>query len=135
MLREKKKKKKIKRLELRLSEEQYLMMKRKAANFPTMTDFVVNAIDDFDENGGIAKVDLINSWSVKLGSFKSDLARIGNNVNQIAHFLNIQRVQDTSDKYSENIDSRIAEVNELMELLKCINIQQSALVDKIIFNK
>ncbi len=135
MVRKKKEKKKIKRLELRLSEEQYLMMKRKSANFPTMTDFVVNAIDDFDENGGIAKVDLINSWSAELGSFKSDLARIGNNVNQIAHFLNIQKVQDASGQYSEDIDSRINEVSELMELLKCINTQQSILVNKIILDR
>ncbi len=122
-------------MELRLSDEQYQVMKRKSANFPTMTDFVINAIDDFDENGGIAKVDLINSWSTELGSFKSDLARIGNNINQIAHYLNIQRVQDASGKYSEEINSRIAEVKELMDLLKCINIQQSVLVNKIILNK
>ncbi len=122
-------------MELRLSDEQYQVMKRKSANFPTMTDFVINAIDDFDENGGIAKVDLINSWSTELGSFKSDLARIGNNINQIAHYLNIQRVQDASGKYSEEINFRIAEVKELMDLLKCINIQQSVLVNKIILNK
>lgn len=122
-------------MELRLSDEQYQMMKRKSANFPTMTDFVINAIDDFDENGGIAKVDLINSWSTELGSFKSDLARIGNNVNQIAHYLNIQRLQEGSEKYSIEIDSRVAEVKELMELLKCINHQQSILVNRIVLDR
>lgn len=86
----KQKRNKVKRLEIRLTEDELEFLKQKAKGYPSISSFLLDAVKSHDSRRGRNRIDTMIRFSDLMDKSDADLSRIGNNINQIAHAFNRQ---------------------------------------------
>lgn len=119
---------KNKQVNIRVSEAELRLLKERSVNYKNLSSYILDACMKFDDSLTVGRIDLINSWAKEINKYKSDLSHLGNNINQLAHYVNNQ--------ISLGIYTSLAVQNEL-ELLKettslllSINEQNKILLDE-----
>lgn len=87
---QKPKRNKVKRLEIRLTEEELDFLKQKAEGYPSLSSFILDSVKSHDSRRGRNRIDTMIRFSDLMDKSDADLSRIGNNINQIAHAFNRQ---------------------------------------------
>lgn len=85
---------KRKNIIFRCTEEEFLNIKEKAKKYPSISSLILDSVRDFQVEGGRNKISLLIETSIKINKNKNDLSKIGNNINQIAHYLNIAKAEN-----------------------------------------
>ena len=118
--------KKIIRLEIRLSPTEYKIFMDKKDEKGTMSQMIRDAVNVFNPIETKGKLATINELSSNLNASTVELNRIGNNINQIAHVLNVDfinnlvNLQRTRDSSYKNIENRLNQVLEEIAKVKKI---------------
>ena len=83
---------KEKRIYIRVTNEERELIDEKAKKygFPIST-LLLDAVKEFDDRKGRNRIDRMIEFSVLANSMDAEIARQGNNLNQIAHNLNLYR--------------------------------------------
>lgn len=114
---------KNKRIDLRLTEKEYLILKEKAKNYPTFSSFVLDACRNFDDELGIKRLNVIRKWCSDFNKYEFDLNQIGRNINQIAHYLNkLADVGILSDKFLPELKCQYSVLIDLLTQLNSSNM-------------
>lgn len=98
--------KKTKTVNLRVSIKEYEMIKEKSKKYSSMSSLLLDSVAIFDNKAGRNKIDTINTWAVEFGVYKSELEKIGTNINQFAHYANtllLQGIENTDVIKSFNV--------------------------------
>lgn len=81
---------KNRQVNIRVSETELRILKERAGNYKNLSSYILDACMKFDDSLTVGRIDLINSWAEGISKYKSDLAHLGNNINQLAHYVNNQ---------------------------------------------
>ena len=98
---------------VRLSPTEYNQFKEKKTNNGTMSQMIRDAVNVFNPIETRGKLATINELANDLTASTTELNRIGNNINQIAHVLNVdylnnlKNLQRTRDTTYKNIEERL----------------------------
>lgn len=82
------KEKRNKQIHLRLTEAELKSLKEKSEGYPSMSAFILDACDKFDDELGRKRIARLRQFSEDFQKFEYDINRIGNNMNQLAHYAN-----------------------------------------------
>lgn len=106
---------KLKQIHFRVTEDEYNMIKEKGEKYSSISAIILEAVKNFDERDGCNIIDVLDDWARDFGAFKVDLSRIGNNINQVAHYVNTMKTQGV---YNENVlnivEQELSAYNELL---------------------
>lgn len=92
---------KTERIELRLSKEDKRLFQEKANNYISMSALIIDAVKSFNETGGSNKIETLNNWSKVFSKHNIKINKVGYNINQVAHYINI--VNKENIPLSENV--------------------------------
>ena len=95
-MRKKSEDRKSRRLEIRLSENEYKQLQRKAKKYPSISALILDAVANFDIKRGRNRIDTMIEFSEDMRKAEVDISRIGNNINQIAKELHRYRLEGIS---------------------------------------
>lgn len=77
-------------IHLRVTEEEYALFRKKGKEYLNTSKMIVQAVKDFKPNNhGINKLTILNNYSEKMEMLSTQINKIGNNLNQLAHYANI----------------------------------------------
>lgn len=130
MKEENKKNNKLKQINIRLTEEDFSFFKEKGKNYPSMSALITDSVKQFNTSGGANKIEALNSWAIEFSAFKVELSRIGNNINQVAHYANILQTQQIVPDETMNVF--IEKISEYNNLLKKMTELQEKFTRKVI---
>lgn len=126
----KQKNNRLKQINIRLTEEDFSLFKKKGKDYQSMSSMIIDSVKEFNTAGGSNKIETLNSWSTEFSAFKVELSRIGNNINQVAHYANILQTQQI---FPDDIMKVFTEIiTEYNTLLKRIAELQNKFTKKII---
>lgn len=112
---------KTKQLNIRVTPEEQQAIKTKAAEYPSITALILDAIQDFDTQKGRNSIDRMIEFAQAAQKFESAQTRIGTNVNQIAHALNLYQYNHVCLVDIETVEAAIVECNKLnKEIIKSL---------------
>ncbi len=122
---------KNKRIYMRVTEEEYQMIKDKSGNYPTTTALMVDAVRAFNENSMRNRIATMVEFSSYAKGIDVEMARVGNNLNQITHELHLYKYGDVELVEVERLQETLSEVLEcnksiLKELRKFASKQRKA---------
>lgn len=110
-----------KRIDIRVTPEELQAIKAKAAEYPSVTALIIDAIQDFDTRKGRNAIDRMIEFAQAAQKFETAQARIGTNVNQIAHALNLYEYNQVSLVDIKEVADAIDESNKLnKEIIKSL---------------
>lgn len=78
---------------MRLTEEDYHLLSEKAQRYPSISSLVLDAVRNFDIRRGRNRLDTMIEFSENVRKIEVDLARIGNNLNQMTKELHLYRIE------------------------------------------
>ena len=78
-----------KRINIRLTEEEYQMIGDKSKNYPSVSSFIIDACNKFDDRRGIRNLEFLMNFSSVYAEEKSVINKTASNINQIAHYANM----------------------------------------------
>lgn len=113
--------KKVKRLYIRISEEEYKMLKERSKSYTNLSAFVLDAAKNYDTRKGRNRIDTMIKFSELAQEMDTDLCRIGNNINQIAKEIHRKRIAGLglSEAMVKSFFEGVSDANiVLVELLK-----------------
>lgn len=112
---------KTKRIYIRVTPEEQQAIKTKAAEYPSITALILDAIQDFDTQKGRNSIDRMIEFAQAAQKFESAQTRIGTNVNQIAHALNLYQYNHVCLVDIKTVEAAIVECNKLnKEIIKSL---------------
>lgn len=112
---------KTKRIYIRVTPEEKQAIKTKAAEYPSITALILDAIQDFDTQKGRNSIDRMIEFAQAAQKFESAQTRIGTNVNQIAHALNLYQYNHVCLVDIKTVEAAIVECNKLnKEIIKSL---------------
>lgn len=112
---------KTKRIYIRVTPEEKQAIKTKAAEYPSITALILDAIQDFDTQKGRNSIDRMIEFAQAAQKFESAQTRIGTNVNQIAHALNLYQYNHVCLVDIKTVEAAIVECNKLnREIIKSL---------------
>lgn len=112
---------KTKRIYIRVTPEEKQAIKTKAAEYPSITALILDAIQDFDTQKGRNSIDRMIEFAQAAQKFEVAQTRIGTNVNQIAHTLNLYQYNHVSLVDIKTVEAAIVECNKLnKEIIKSL---------------
>ena len=82
-------------INIRATDEEFKMIKEKAKNYPSVSSLLLDAVKGFDNRHGRNRIDRMIEFSEAVNSFDRDMVRIGTNLNQIAHALNLYKYDES----------------------------------------
>lgn len=85
---------KRKQINVRLTDEEYKMMKVKSKNYPSLSTLVIDAVRAFDDRKGRNKIDTMIDFSNYIRQVEVEMARVGNNLNQVTREINLYKYGD-----------------------------------------
>lgn len=108
---------KIKRLEIRLSEQEFQHIKKHSKGYPSMSSFVLDAVKNHDPRRGKNRIDTMIKFSELMENSDVSLSRLGNNINQIAHAINRKIMANWGANFAldEDILMRVEDSRFLLE--------------------
>ena len=112
---------KTKQLNIRVTPEEQQAIKTKAAEYPSITALILDAIQDFDTQKGRNAIDRMIEFAQAAQKFEVAQTRIGTNVNQIARALNLYQYNHVSLVDIKTVEVAIVECNKLnKEIIKSL---------------
>lgn len=112
---------KTKQLNIRVTPEEQQAIKAKAAEYPSVTALILDAIQDFDTRKGRNAIDRMIEFAQAAQKFEVAQTRIGTNVNQIAHALNSYQYNHNNLVDIKTVEAAIDECNKLnKEIIKSL---------------
>lgn len=93
MAKEEPRSRKTRRLDMRLTEEDYHLLSEKAQRYPSISSLVLDAVRNLDIRRGRNRLDTMIEFSENVRKIEVDLARIGNNLNQMTKELHRYRIE------------------------------------------
>lgn len=114
---------KTRRFDTRLTEEDYRLLGEKAKSYPSISSLVLDAVKNFDTRKGRNRLDTMIEFSENVRKLEVELARIGNNVNQMAKELHRYRIEGRElsftplDGFIVGVDDANRTLSSLRELL------------------
>ena len=109
---------KIHRIFVRVSDKELEELKEKSKNYPTLSSFVLDACFKFDDELGIKRLERLRLWSEDFHSFKTEISKIGANINQLAHYVN--NLQKTGVFLPSVLDEIVRVENEFNLMMNLI---------------
>ncbi len=108
---------KIKRLEIRLSEQEFQHIKKHSKGYSSMSAFVLDAVKNHDPRRGKNRIDTMIRFSELMEESDVSLSRLGNNINQIAHAINRKIMANWGANFAldEDILMRVEDARFLLE--------------------
>lgn len=108
---------KIKRLEIRLSEQEFQHIKKHSKWYSSMSSFVLDAVKNHDPRRGKNRIDTMIKFSELMENSDVSLSRLGNNINQIAHAINRKIMANWGANFAldEDILMRVEDARFLLE--------------------
>jgi hypothetical protein len=108
---------KIKRLEIRLSEQEFQHIKKHSKGYSSMSSFVLDAVKNHDPRRGKNRIDTMIKFSEFMEKSDVSLSRLGNNINQIAHAINRKIMANWGANFAldEDILMRVEDARFLLE--------------------
>lgn len=108
---------KIKRLEIRLSEQEFQHIKKHSKGYSSMSSFVLDAVKNHDPRRGKNRIDTMIKFSELMEESDASLSRLGNNINQIAHAINRKIMANWGANFAldEDILMRVEDARFLLE--------------------
>lgn len=108
---------KIKRLEIRLSEQEFQHIKKHSKGYSSMSSFVLDAVKNHDPRRGKNRIDTMIKFSELMENSDVSLSRLGNNINQIAHAINRKIMANWGANFAldEDILMRVEDARFLLE--------------------
>lgn len=108
---------KIKRLEIRLSEQEFQHIKKHSKGYSSMSSFVLDAVKNHDPRRGKNRIDAMIKFSELMENSDVSLSRLGNNINQIAHAINRKIMANWGANFAldEDILMRVEDARFLLE--------------------
>lgn len=108
---------KIKRLEIRLSEQEFQHIKKHSKGYSSMSSFVLDAVKNHDPRRGKNRIDTMIKFSELMEESDVSLSRLGNNINQIAHAINRKIMANWGANFAldEDILMRVEDARFLLE--------------------
>lgn len=108
---------KIKRLEIRLSEQEFQHIKKHSKGYSSMSSFVLDAVKNHDPRRGKNRIDTMIKFSELMEKSDVSLSRLGNNINQIAHAINRKIMANWGANFAldEDILMRVEDARFLLE--------------------
>jgi hypothetical protein len=82
---------KTKRIYIRISEEEFESLKKRAKAYKSMSAFLIDAGMKFDDRATIRRLDILDNWTAAYKKWEKDILYISNNINQMAHYCNIMK--------------------------------------------
>lgn len=79
---------KTRRIEFRVTEDEFNELKLSSSQYKSLSAYVMEACRQHNHQRGIDKFNFINDWLENYSNYKLELARIGSNVNQLAKYTN-----------------------------------------------
>ena len=108
---------KIKRLEIRLSEQEFQHIKKHSKGYSSMSSFLLDAVKNHDPRRGKNRIDTMIKFSELMENSDVSLSRLGNNINQIAHAINRKIMANWGANFAldEDILMRVEDARFLLE--------------------
>lgn len=108
---------KIKRLEIRLSEQEFQHIKNHSKGYSSMSSFVLDAVKNHDPRRGKNRIDTMIKFSELMEKSDVSLSRLGNNINQIAHAINRKIMANWGANFAldEDVLMRVEDARFLLE--------------------
>ena len=106
------------RIFVRVSDKELEELKEKSKNYPTLSSFVLDACFKFDDELGIKRLERLRLWSEDFHSFKTEISKIGANINQLAHYVN--NLQKTGVFLPSVLDEIVRVENEFNLMMNLI---------------
>ena len=106
------------RIIVRVSDKELEELKEKSKNYPTLSSFVLDACFKFDDELGIKRLERLRLWSEDFHSFKTEISKIGANINQLAHYVN--NLQKTGVFLPSVLDEIVRVENEFNLMMNLI---------------
>ncbi|GHT53702.1 hypothetical protein FACS189451_04020 [Bacteroidia bacterium] len=120
-------------IHIRVSEKEKKLIHDKSNNYPSISALMMDAVRKFDDRGGANVIETITSWASDFQKFNVEISRIGNNVNQLAHYVNVMKKQGV---YHESILESVTDtIEEYNSLLKELVLLQRQYTKKVITKK
>lgn len=85
--------KKDHQINLRLTNDEFQKLRKKAADYKSMSSFILTACNNFDDRLGLKKLDALRDWGQEFNRWKYDIGKIGTNISQLTHYANECRQQ------------------------------------------
>lgn len=104
---------KKRQIHIRATEEEFKMIKKKAEKYPSVSSLLLDAVKDFDNRQGRNRIERMIEFSKAVNNFDRDMVRIGTNLNQIAHSLNLYKYGEVSLIPLQKIYDAIQDTQEL----------------------
>lgn len=120
-------KEKTRDLHIRLTESEYKEIRKKAEIAGSVTKLIVQAVQEYNQKDGRSKVEILNDWATYYRECKVSIDRVGNNLNQIAHVVNLMRLHDTLNLSPD----MLKEIQSFNDMMKDLNRMQEKLIRAI----
>jgi len=113
------KEKKTKHIDIRVTEKEYNLIKRKAGENNAMSYFILNAVNHYDDKYLKKRIDVIEAAGKAFKEWDTSLKKFENNINSIANYCNrcerlgiddVEPIMETS-KYISSMRLLFQEVN------------------------
>ena len=115
--------KKTKRLWIRLSPEEEVLFKHKAARYSTISAMVRDAVKQFDDTATHGKLDALRQMTALYRKYQQDLSWLGGNFNQTMKRANELAIgQELTPQFFEQV--LYPQVTEILKLLNSIKREQ-----------
>lgn len=112
--------KKLKKVEVRVTIDEYNLLKEKSKRYQSLSSFLLDAAKNHDERRGRNRIDTMIKFSELMSESDTSIARIGNNINQIARAIHRQNI--------EGIDMRDTPLGHFLEILSEVKDVLNALL-------
>ena len=112
-----------KRLWIRLSPEEEVLFRRKAARYKTVSQMVRDAVSQFDDTATHGKLDALRQMTALYRKYQQDLSWLGGNFNQTMKRANELAIgQELTPQFFEQV--LYPQVTEILKLLNTIKREQ-----------
>ena len=110
--------KKTKQIHLRLTEKEYNFLKDAAQEWGgSVSSYILESSKRFKGVDKVNKLQFIREWNVELRKHQADIDKIGTNINQIAHVINVMKLQGEV-AFSEDMVKEIQACRTLLRTLE-----------------
>lgn len=125
-----KKDKRTHRIYLHLNNSELEVFNYKAKNYPNMSYMIRDAVNQFNDQSTILRIDSLNSLSALISSVRIELAKQGGNLNQtLKSAKELIYFGDLNQQYYDDVI--LPQIQELRELLTKASKQQTQIFKKI----
>ena len=122
--------KKTKRLWIRLSPEEEVLFKHKAARYSTISAMVRDAVKQFDDTATVGQIDALNKMTALYVKFQQDLSWLGGNFNQTMKRANELAIgQELTPQFFEQV--LYPQVTEIQKLINSVKREQHDIAKRL----